>query len=143
MPFSLLRSLTQLHVSHRLLPSFISTAASSLSICRCWSSCPCQGRGFDPDRASDGGRSPASHRLWGVPGASPEAMIDGLLSCRVCAVLQELCHQVEELWQEVSRLCSFRKDERQTGSSQRDSSFKSPEPQLQRRHRQSLLLAER
>lgn len=56
----------------------------------------------------------------------PEAMRDGRLSCRRCAVLQELCHQVEELWQEVSRLCSIREDERQTGSSQRHSTFKSP-----------------
>lgn len=37
---------------------------------RCWSRSPCQGRGFDIDRASHGGCSPPSPRLRGVPGAS-------------------------------------------------------------------------
>ena len=34
--------------------------------------------------------------------------------CRSCAVLEELCLQVEELWEEVSRLCSIREAERET-----------------------------
>jgi len=38
---------------------------------------------------------------------------DGPPSCRSCAVLEELCLQVEELWEEASRLCSIKEDERE------------------------------
>ena len=36
---------------------------------------------------------------------------DGLLACRRCVLIEDLCHQVKELQEEVSRLCSIRDDE--------------------------------
>ena len=45
-------------------------------------------------------------------GLLSNAQRDGLLSCGMCATLEELCCQVEELQEEVSRLCSIREDEK-------------------------------
>jgi len=45
-------------------------------------------------------------------GLLSSAQRDGLLSHRMCAVLEELCCQVEELQEEVSRLYSIREDEK-------------------------------
>lgn len=42
----------------------------------------------------------------------PEAAADGLLACRSCALVEELCPQVKEPWEEVSRLHSIRDDEK-------------------------------
>jgi len=41
-----------------------------------------------------------------------EARREGPLLCRRCPVLEELCWQVEEMWEEVSRLCIIRENER-------------------------------
>lgn len=46
-----------------------------------------------------------------VTGCRVFARRDGLLSCR-SAVLEELCHQAQELWKEVSKLRSIREDEK-------------------------------
>lgn len=46
-------------------------------------------------------------------GPASEARRDAPLSCRRCAVLEDLCCQVKELQEEVSRLCSTREDERE------------------------------
>lgn len=45
-------------------------------------------------------------------GPLSEARRAGPLSWRRCAILEELCHQVEDLQQEVSMLCSIREHEK-------------------------------
>lgn len=58
-----------------------------------------------------------------------EARRDGPLSCRWCAGFGELCCQVEELKEEVSRLCSIREDERERQDLLRDATTsRAPEP---------------
>lgn len=42
-----------------------------------------------------------------------------------------MCHQVKEMWEEVSRLCSIRGDKSFIGFSLRPSSFKRPKFQLE------------
>lgn len=48
-------------------------------------------------------------------GALSGARRDGSLSCSSCAVLEELCLQVDELREEVIRPRSIREDEREIG----------------------------
>lgn len=62
---------------------------------------------------------------------------------RRCAVVEELCCQVEELQEEVNRLHSVRGDEREMDRIFSETlQLQSPESQLQWRHWQSLSLAE-
>lgn len=71
--------------------------------------------GFDPRQGFRWWVQPCKSRAMGGSAWAPlpEATGHGGLSCRRCAVLQELCHKVEELRQEASRLRSIREDERQ------------------------------
>lgn len=45
-------------------------------------------------------------------GLLSNAQRDALLSCKMCALFEELCCQVEEFQEKVSSLCSIRKDEK-------------------------------
>jgi len=78
-----------------------------------WSRCPCQGRGFDAGRDSYGGSILPSPRLQGCLMPLSDTGRDGHLYCRRCAILDKLCLQVEELWEEVGSLHSIREDERE------------------------------
>ena len=75
-------------------------------------------RNPSPNKSSYSSTSETSSQtklvLQGVQGSptQPEASEDGTHVC-ICALAENLCHLVKKLWEEVSRLCSMGKNEKE------------------------------
>lgn len=94
----------------------------------CWSNGPSKMRTLTQAavQKEDAALHISSCRECLVPLPQAGAADDGVLTCRRCVLVEDLCHQIKELQEEVSGLCSIRN--RSDGSFLRHCSLKSQAP---------------